>query len=313
MCDPRRRLALSVLLLTLAACAPAPKETPAVTSPATPSALAERWLRLQPPGPGPDSIWAPDTPASVEATAFGVLPADTEPGSPLVLTHVRLATALPPAQPAAAVLIVGTYDAAWADLVRARVRDARAWVIAPDLALVYSAPQGIGTLPPDASAKAVGDVLRADHVIGPAVELRATRTAQGGTRFIDLRRVGDLPVYVNKAVGAQVDPTGKVIAIGRRRPLLAASSYPLRSPASAWALVQEGRWLTMFLDDDSLQMPGTIDDFAVTRIELAYAETEVRSAREIMQPYYVFRDASGHAVYVPAVADPLVVLPPARK
>jgi hypothetical protein len=184
----------------------------------------------------------------------------------------------------------------------------------PLLALIFTVPDAsIGNVASGAATDAVTGLLRANGVLPPDVTMLPSPSRVAGTsRYMYLRSIDGLLVYVNKALSAMVDPSGRVTAIGRRRPLLAASMYPLRTPESAWRLATEGRWTTMFLDDGGTVDPTQIEEFVVQRVELAYAEVEVRAPRELMQPYYLFRDAAGHALYVPALADPYAQLPSAR-
>ncbi len=90
-------------------------------------------------------------------------------------------------------------------------------------------------------------------------------------------------------------------------PLACAHRYPLRTPEEAWQCFKEGRARSFNVDDLSPPHGGTIERF--TQIELAYAEMEVITLQQIMQPYYVFHADTGQTLYVPAVADPYVRWP----
>jgi hypothetical protein len=228
----------------------------------------------------------------------------------LTIGRIRLATELPPARAQASVFVVGSYGEGWRDVISRTVREPSAWNVAPLYSLISTAVgKSLGTVSPAAGPDPVTALLRANGLIEAQAVPRRIFSPGSVTLYAYLRAIDGLPVYTNKAVAGIVTSTGTVLAIGRRRPLLAASPYPLRTPMSAWQLVQQGRWLTMFLDDDSSPDPARIDEFAVTSIELAYAETEANASHELMQPYYLFRDSAGHTLYVPAVADPLVQLP----
>jgi hypothetical protein len=94
-----------------------------------------------------------------------------------------------------------------------------------------------------------------------------------------LRRINEVVVYTNKALSVQLNRDGQArYVIGRRRPLLRRSQYPLRSPADAWKLVTEGQWQSMYVDDGSPQQHASLERFVVTKVELAYAEGEVITA-----------------------------------
>jgi len=94
---------------------------------------------------------------------------------------------------------------------------------------------------------------------------------------------------------------GAAQALARRRPILAVSRYPLRRPSDAWALLQAGQGHTMYVDDGAPLGPVHLSEFVVTSVELVYLEVEVLGPRELMQPYYAFREAGGSVLYVPAV------------
>lgn len=255
-------------------------------------------------------IWSPDKPALVEPAAFGILPQAHAPGAVLSIGHVRLAAELPATRVAAEVFVVGSYGGDWLDVVSRTVRTPSAWHVTPLYSLVFTnVGASLGTVQSAAGPTPVTELLRANGLIDSSAIARSIISKEPGTRYAYFRIIDGITVYANKAVSGIVSPTGAVTAIGRRRPLLASSVYPLRSPASAWQLVEAGRWTTMYVDDDTSPDPARIEEFVATTVELAYAELEVIATHELMQPYYVFRDGGGHAVYVPAVIDSLVQLP----
>jgi hypothetical protein len=125
---------------------------------------------------------------------------------------------------------------------------------------------------------------------------------RGGARVITfIRRLEGLPVYVNKGVALFALTDGGSSAIGRRRPVLALSRYPIRTPGDAWAAVQQGEGRTVYVDDGAPLAPVTLPEFVVTSVDLVYLEVEVLGPRELMQPYYAFRESGGSVLYVPAV------------
>ena len=70
----------------------------------------------------------------------------------------------------------------------------------------------------------------------------------------------------------------------------------------AWTDLQQGRARTMYVDDGAPVAPVHLAEFVVTSVELVYLELQVIGPRELMQPYYAFRESGGSVLYVPAVA-----------
>jgi len=127
----------------------------------------------------------------------------------------------------------------------------------------------------------------------------------GTWRIFFFRHIDGIVVYTNKALAMILTRDGQAIdIIGRRRPLLGQSQYPLRSPEEAWDLLTKGRGSTMYVDDGAAPLKGTVDRFVAREVELAYIEAEVTQEEQIMQPYYAFRNEARQTLYVPAVADP---------
>lgn len=113
-------------------------------------------------------------------------------------------------------------------------------------------------------------------------------------------------VYGDKPACIDIDASGRVTYMTiRRRPLVKRSTYPLRTPAEAWEALQAGGWYG--LGSSSCQDGGVwwqengIEQFEVTKIELAYWEPHADRHTQPMIPYYLFRNAEGHTLYVPAV------------
>lgn len=309
MLNPRRAI---VALALVAGCTTTSGPTPEASAvPPTPSqaTLAARWDWIPTPTASPGQVWAPDMPTTIGPVAFGVVPRDTEPGPALSINRFELATELPSARSEADVYLVGAYSQLWAEHVLGTVRDASSWIVTPAYALVAVRPgASLGTAD-STDVDRITAIMVANGLIRGAERPRSIRT-RSGVRYAFFRELNGLTVYANKVVSASVLEGGRVVALGRRRPLLAGSSYPLRSPAEAFRMLQSRRWMTMYLDDDTWPESASITTFAITKVELAYAEAEVRAPREFMQPYYVFRDDFGHAVYVPAIADRYVQAAP---
>jgi hypothetical protein len=110
-----------------------------------------------------------------------------------------------------------------------------------------------------------------------------------------------LPVFTNNGVSLVGLTDGGTQALARRRPILAVSRYPLRPPTDAWALLRAGQGQTMYVDDGAPSGPVHLPEFVVASVELVYLELQVIGPRELMQPYYAFRESGGSVLYVPAV------------
>jgi hypothetical protein len=57
----------------------------------------------------------------------------------------------------------------------------------------------------------------------------------------------------------------------------------------------------MYVDDGAPLGPVYLSEFVVTSVELVYLELQVIGPRELMQPYYAFRESGGSVLYVAAV------------
>lgn len=65
-----------------------------------------------------------------------------------------------------------------------------------------------------------------------------------------------------------------------------------------------GHARTFYVDDGNpfVGMPTmTLGRFTANSVEIAYGEFEVVSPRDLTQPYFVFRNADGVTVWVPAI------------
>jgi hypothetical protein len=304
-----RRLLGAAIALLLASCVALPGSPPASASAATPNpsalrATLEARFGTLAPGPAyPGTVWSPDAPITLEPRAFGTFPSDRQPGPVVSFDRVRLATALPTAPANASVALVGSYDESWKATVARVVPDSGDWTVVPLYAsLSKSTGSSLGPMPTWSaeSIDAARAVLARVGLLAPDMEPSPhQRAAARAITFI--RRLEGLPIYTNKGVALTGLADGGTSAIGRRRPILALSRYPIRTPADAWAAVQRGEGRTMGVDDGAPATPVTLPEFVVTSVELVYLEVEVLGPRELMQPYYAFREAGGSVLYVPAV------------
>ncbi|MHB8645841.1 MAG: hypothetical protein ACYDAR_08650 [Thermomicrobiales bacterium] len=280
---------------------------------------------------GPKFFWAPDEPRELSPLAFGALPREYEPASQLTVHAYDLAVSLPQTPVEAEVYLVGAYPDDFAYRFRSIVvRDGEGWEWLP----AYSFVQCQTTIPRDEKESVATDAQAAQRaaqlltdrgLLMPDSMSPLTRDMPDGTwRLSFYRHINGVIVYTNKGLAVSLNRDGQATnIIGRRRPLLAKSRYPLRTPQEAWRMLAAGRGRPFSVDDGA---PGfsaakdvTLDRFVARQVEIAYAETEVYAVpgsqgrrpaeQQVMQPYYVFRSEQEYTHYVPAVADPYVAWP----
>jgi hypothetical protein len=299
-------LVIAVLVSCVAPSGPAalPSASVALPSPsALRATLESRFAMVLPAPAAPGSVWSPDQPLTLAPRAFGLFPVDRQPGPFVAFDRIRLATALPAARPNAAVALVGSFDESWKATIARVVPSPDDWDYLPLYAsLSKSRGPSLGpmtTWSVDGLDAARGLLQRTGLLLADMEPSPHQRTGTQIMTFI--RRLEGLPVYTNKGVALLGFTDGGTSAIGRRRPILALSRYPIRTPAQAWAAVQRGEGRTMYVDDGAPLAPVTLSEFVVTSVELVYLEVEVLGPRELMQPYYAFRETGGSVLYVPAV------------
>ena len=247
-------------------------------------------------------------------SAFGALPPEHQAKRILTIASYDLATGLPTAPPTLNVYIAGGYPDS--DANRVSVFGEPGWDFAPGLSLLqYGAtdrPLGLaGGIRSDADALARADSVARPRGLLPA-DTESTRVVRQsrGWRITFSRRIDGRIDYANKGgLVVAMDANGQVRNIlARRRPLLERSAYPTRTAQEAWTLVRSGRWLTFVLEDGAPTTPAQVDRFVVRSVEIVYVEGEVQivdnraSARDVIRPYFVFRDASDQTIYVSAIA-----------
>lgn len=279
----------------------------------------------------PNQFWVLDEPKELLPLAFGALPREYQPGSQLIIHGYDLAASLPRTPTETDVSIVGRYPIDFTGAFNRLVaRVGESWEFIPENSFV----QCQTTIPGDEkesiateaqAAERAAQLLMERGLLMPDLAPPATRDMPDGTwRLSFHRHINGVIVYTNKGLAVSLNRDGQATnIIGRRRPLLAKSRYPLRTSQEAWQMLAAGRGRPFYVDDGA---PGfnvgksvTLDRFAVRQVELAYAETEVYAApgsqgrrpaeQQVMQPYYVFRSEQEYTLYVPAVADPYVTWP----
>ena len=296
---------LSAVLVACAANAPAgPSLGPATAPLPDPSAfrssLEARFGALMPGPAAPGSVWSPDHPTTLEARAFGAFPVDHQPGGILTYDRLRLAAALPAVPGEISVAVVGSYDESWKATVAAIVTDLPAWDVVP-LYSSISSLSPVGPMPPNSPAGVAQAraLLARRGLLLPDME---PHPHPGANRIEFIRHLDGLAIWTNNGVSLVGLTGGQSQALARRRPILAVSRYPLRTPDQAWTDLQQGRGQTMYVDDGAPAAPIHLAEFVVTSVELVYLEVQVIGPRELMQPYYAFRESGGSVLYVPAVA-----------
>lgn len=261
--------------------------------------------------PEPGRLWVVDRARELPPLAFGVLPTEGQAGR-LTVREFRLNASLPTAPAELPVYLGGRYPDRHREVFD---RTVRTGMFVPQYSSVFypqSAP--LGEPAPVGGAEAAGEraarVLTDLGLLMPDAMLSTAVTQPNGEwSVIFYRRVGgDGPVvYSESNLTVKLNRAGQATYIlTHRRPLLSASRYPLRSPGEAWRLLMEGRGRTLYVDLDPRRVSQgeTGARFTVTRVGLAYVEAEPFLPRQIVQPYYIFHDSAGNALYVPAVADP---------
>jgi hypothetical protein len=260
------------------------------------------------PPPPPIVFWTVDQPQLRGASAFGTPPAERQAKRILTIATYELATGLPTAPPMLNVYVAGAYPDS--DANRVAVFGEPGWAFVPSLSLL----QYVGTDRPLGLAGGVrtdADALaRADSVLRPRgllpVDTESTRVVRQSTgwRITFARRIDGRLDYANKGLVVSMDTNSQVRnVLVRRRPLLEQSAYPTRTAQEAWTLVQSGRWLTFNVEDGAPTTPAQVDRFVARSVDIVYVEGEVLSARDIVRPYFVFRDANDQTIYVSAIAN----------
>ena len=270
------------------------------------------------PTPEPGFFWANDEPKDLPPLAFGVLDPDSRQAGAATGTVRPSGLDAPPfkAPTELDVYLVGDYPPNHCAVLLKSIKNLQSWDCIPLYSLVqYTPAQPLGekrvTVTKEANQQQAMQLLQERGLLMPD---QATATAYGLSRVFFFQHVNGLPVYANKNLAVTFNRDGQATnIIGRRRPLLARSRYPLRSPDQAWQWLIQGKRRGFNVDTgyEPVQ-PTAVQSDPIQRfvaIELAYVEGEVLNPQEVMQPYYVFRGAQGEAFFVPAVTEPFVNWP----
>jgi hypothetical protein len=286
----------------------------AATAQPTPAPSVAGLTNLKAPTAQPGSFWANDVPKELGPLAFSVLPRDNQPGQGVTVSGYELGASFPSFPHELDVYLMGDYPADHCSALLSIVKSLQDWDCIPFYSLVqYRGETALGEKLASPSQQQVEQralqLLKERGLLMPDQSTPTARQNDDGTwRVWFVQRINSIPVYANKGLAVTFNGDGQARnIIGRRRPLLARSRYPLRTPEESWERFKQGKARSFYVDDLSRPHPGTVT--RLTQIELAYAEVEVITAQQIMQPYYVFRADTGQTLYVPAVADPYVTWP----
>lgn len=262
------------------------------------------------------SFWLADVPVTREVKAFGRLPPEYQPASTATISSFVGLSSFPSFPSSLDAYVVGSYPITYTRRFNEFVPQAERvrWEFYPEYSTVQYLPTKALLRSPQPLANTneavtfIQLLLSQRGLLLPDTTLALTQTlASDEWHFTFLRRINNIPIYTNKALSVSVRSNGEVTdLVGRRRPLLAKSSYPLRSVEQAWQQVLAGKWYRMYVDDGGPRFEGHVDQFVVTSVELAYVEAEVTAPEQIMQPYYVFRNQQRQTIYVPAIVEELI-------
>jgi hypothetical protein len=258
----------------------------------------------------PGSFWAPDNPKRFEPQAFGVLPPelDVYTQKPLIERY-ELNAMLEEGPTELPVYVVGRYPEAHSDVLKQTIEDLNGWNFIPPLSTLAYGGLPLGEPAPITTTEQAAQ--RAEEVVRPflmsdSIMPTVKHRSDGEWDVVYYQHVNGFVVYVDRPLRVLLNAKGQVASVqGRRRPLIAQSVYPLRSVEEAWQLLTQGCGFAVDFGSNMPQPPDEAE-FNVHAVELAYLVTHANSPREIMQPYYVFRNEAGRGLFVPAVADPYI-------
>jgi hypothetical protein len=247
--------------------------------------------------------------------AFTPLPPERQASRILRINAYQLSATLPSAPPTLNVYLAGGYP----DSEKMRIArfNEPGWNFVPFYSLLQFDRSGavvpgpvaaLGPVlqaPTEAAAQSRAEgVLRPRGLLPADTQLSRIVRQRDGWYITFARRIDGRITYTNKGAIVNVDANGQVWQVLiRRRPLLEQSAYPARTAQEAWSLAQAGRWLTFNLEDGAPLTPATVDRFMVKSVDIVYVEGEVNTERDIIRPYYVFRDMNDQTIYVSAIAN----------
>lgn len=258
-----------------------------------------------------DSFWAPDEPLAMAPQAFSPLPPELGiyRSKPNVTGYV-LEAALPLAPAELPVYVLGGYpDERQAIMKQMLTRIHPDCDVVPAYSLAFCGPDanpagaGAPVHTADEAEARVREIL-GEVYLDDWARHEVIHWDDGDWQVVYTLHVGGIPILMDKPLQAIVNPNGELTyLLGRRRPLMAQSSYPIRTAADAWAQLEAGQGIGLDIIQGARAPQGT-DPFVVESVEIAYVVTHANTTQEIMQPYWVFRNEKRQALFVPAVSYP---------
>ncbi|MFD1737010.1 hypothetical protein ACFSCX_10590 [Bacillus salitolerans] len=261
--------------------------------------------------PEDGQFWATDRPVKKEKIAYGILGHNILLNTNMTITNYELDTTLPTIPQELPVYIQGSYPAHHKELLKTFTPYADVLEYHPSYSGIYFA--GLNPLTGPMEKPTEQKILqRAKEILG---ELRMPDTntssiiqsANGGWTTIFYRSINGYKVYVDKPLIVWFDKEGSALGLaGRRRPIIEESLYPTRSPEEAWKNLRDGKGIHPYINNFAPEWNNNNDRFTITEVEVAYHEQQPTEPRQVLQPYYVFKNKEGQAIYIPAIADPYV-------
>ncbi|WP_053365733.1 hypothetical protein [Bacillus sp. FJAT-27245] len=260
--------------------------------------------------PEEGQFWATDKPRELERAAFGQLkhiPLNIN----VSIKQVKVDTELPNIPKELPVYMQGSYPSHHKELLKSFTQYHEVLDYHPSYSGIYFA--GMDPLTEKIDDPQKHDIEnKAKDVLGkllmPDSHPSTVQHKDGSWTVTFFRYINGYKVYVDKPIRIRFDNKGRVTSIeGRRRPIIEESYYPTRSPNEAIEELKKEKWLHLYIYEYGVpEFDGNVGEFVITHIEIAYHEQHPDAPRQVMQPYYVFKNKEGQALYVPAIADPYV-------
>ncbi|WP_409274721.1 hypothetical protein V1499_06385 [Neobacillus sp. SCS-31] len=260
--------------------------------------------------PEEGQFWATDKPRKLERTAFGELKHNLLDIN-VSIKQFKLDTELPTIPKELPVYMQGSYPSHHKELLKSFTQYHEFLDYHPSYSGIYFG--GIDPLTEKMDHPQQNEIeKKAKEVLGklimPDSNPSTVQHKDGGWTVTFYRNINGYKVYVDKPIRVGFDKDGRVVSItGRRKPIIEESYYPTRSPNEATEELKKGKWLLLDIYEFVPDFDGHVDEFVITDIEIAYHEQQAFTSRQVMQPYYVFKNKEGQALYVPAIADPYTV------
>ncbi|WP_246938742.1 hypothetical protein [Bacillus pinisoli] len=253
-------------------------------------------------------FWVDDAPEKLEPMAFGVLQHSSQTDINITIHHIELDTEFPTVPQELPVYMQSSYALEHKDLLASFHQYHKVLEYHPSYSGIYFA--GVHPLTEKMNQINKRNIeQKAKEILGDLImEDSSTPTTiqheNGYWTVVYYRYVNGYKVYADKPLKVAFDQEGRAISIeGRRRPIIEESYYPTRTPKEALEELQKGNWLHLYVQDFSLPLEKNMERFVIKEMELAYHEQHPGYSRQVLQPYYVFKNIEGQALYIPAIID----------